>query len=135
MKRYLLDANLVLRFLLDDHPQLSDRAAGLFAQAAAGKCVLVLPSVVIAECVWVLRSFYETDHADVSRVLVSLVTRPGIASDEPATVVDALRRLSRTKLDYVDCYLAARAADSDDTVATFDKGFGKFDDVRLWNGS
>ncbi len=132
MRRYLLDANLVLRFLLNDHPELSDRAAGLFARAAAGECVLVLPSVVVAECVCVLRSFYDKSHADISRVLSSLATRRGLLSDEPALVVDALDRMARTRLDYVDCYLAARAADADDTVATFDKGLRKFDDIRLW---
>ena len=64
--RYLLDANLVLRFLRDDHPALSPRATALFASASRGDCALVLPSVVVAECVWVLRSFYDVSHARIA---------------------------------------------------------------------
>ena len=131
MTRYLLDANLVLRFLLDDHPTLSARAATLFARAAAGECTLVLPSVIVAECVWVLRSFYDETHADIARTLSSFVTRPGISADDSALVVDALERMGRTRLDYVDCYLAARGARTGEAVASFDEDF-RNDDIVRW---
>ena len=132
MTRYLLDANVVLRFLRDDHRTLSRRASALFESAAAGDCTIVLPAVVLAECVWVLRSFYDESHERVANVLTALVTSPGIAADEPEVTVDALARMAAHRLDYADCYLAARAARSDEPIASFDRDLDRFDDVRRW---
>ena len=47
MKKYLLDTNVLLRFLLDDHAELSQAAAGLFQQAADSKCLLILPILAL----------------------------------------------------------------------------------------
>ena len=91
-----------------------------------------MPSVIVAECVWVLRSFYDETRADIARTLSSFVTRPGIAADDPALVVDALERMGRTRLDYVDCYLAARGARTGEAMASFDGNFRKFDDIVRW---
>ena len=132
MIRYVLDANIVLRLLRDDHPKHSSQARALFADAAAGRCELILPQVVLAECVWVLRSFYATEPAAIAEPLLTLINAPGIVADEPAVASDALRRMSTTKLDYIDCYVAARAANSQDAVASFDRDFRKFQDVRCW---
>jgi len=132
MTRYLLDANLILRFLRDDQPKQSPKASALFAQAAAGECVLTIPSVVLAECVWVLRSFYKTDRKAVALALSKLISKPGVETDEPELAIDALDRLAKTNVDYVDCYLAARSAAHDDPVASFDKDFRKFKDIRRW---
>jgi len=132
MTRYLLDANLVLRFLRDDHPKHSPAASALFAQAAVGQCVLTIPSVVLAECVWVLSSFYKTDRAAIASALSKLISKPGVETDEPELVIDALGRLANTNADYADCYLAARSAAYDNPVASFDKDFQKFKDIRRW---
>ena len=78
-----------------------------------------------------LRSFYDETHARVASVLSALVSSPGVAADDPAVTSDALERMGRTRLDYVDCYLAARAASVDDVVASFDRDF-RNDDVRRW---
>ena len=134
MTRYLLDANLILRFLRDDHAELSPKARALFAQAASGDCVLLIPGVVLAECVLVLRSYYKADRELVALTLTKLISKPGVEADEPALAVEALSRMATTNADYADCYLAARSAAHDHPVASFDKDFRKFKDVRRWEG-
>lgn len=42
MKRYVLDTNLIIRFLTDDHPKMSRAAAALFEESATGKTELLL---------------------------------------------------------------------------------------------
>ena len=132
MTRYVLDANVILRFLRDDHPEHSPQATGLFAQAASGDCVLAIPSVVLAECVWVLQSFYSTEREAIALALSKLISKPGVETDELELAIDALRRLAKTNIDYVDCYLAARASASGETVASFDKDLQKSDDIQRW---
>ena len=134
MTRYVLDANLVLRFLRDDHPTHSPQAKSLFEAASSGACVLVLPSVVLAECVWVLGSHYGVSAARISQTLIAMLTKPGVKTDEPEVAIDALERMAGTGLDYVDCYLAARAVQDGHTVASFDQDFRKFKDVKRWKG-
>lgn len=78
MKRFLLDTNILLRFLLDDHAELSKKARHIFKQADQNACALVLSDVAIAEAVWVLKSFYELTRADISSQLSLLVQQEGI---------------------------------------------------------
>ena len=43
-----------------------------------------------------------------------------------------LLRFASTKCDFLDCYLAALAAASGDHIATFDRDFDRFDDIKRW---
>ena len=88
--------------------------------------------VVLAECVWVLQSFYSTERETIALALSKLISKPGVEADEFELAIDALRRLAKTNVVYVDCFLAVRASASGKTVASFDKDFQKFDDIHLW---
>jgi predicted nucleic acid-binding protein len=132
MKRYLLDTNIIIRFLMADPPRSARIATDLFADAAAGRCLLVLTDVVLAESVYVLRSFYKVPAGRVADLLFQLIRSPGIETDDPKTAQDALARMGASGIDYADCHLAARAAGSDITISTLDRDFRKFDDIRTW---
>jgi predicted nucleic-acid-binding protein len=73
VKKYLLDTNVLLRFLLDDHPELSGAAACLFQEAADEKCLLILTDLGIAEAVWVLTSYYKLERQKVAESLAKLL--------------------------------------------------------------
>jgi len=45
--------------------------------------------------------------------------------------LDALDRYGKTGIHFVDCLIAAAAASQNVPVATFDRDFGKFTDVRV----
>jgi predicted nucleic-acid-binding protein len=78
VKKYLLDTNVRLRFLLDDHPELSRAAAGLFQQAADEECLLILTELGIAEAVWVLTSFYNLERQKVAEGRAKLLIKAGV---------------------------------------------------------
>jgi hypothetical protein len=69
MKRYILDTNLLVRFLKNDHPKMSSAAADLFLQSASGKVELHLDPTIVAETAFVLTSFYKQDRAEVADAL------------------------------------------------------------------
>ena len=52
-----IDANVVLRFITGDPPEMAARALELMARAENGEVCLRLPHLVVAETVWVLSSF------------------------------------------------------------------------------
>ena len=133
MKKYLLDTNVLLRFLLDDHPELSRAAAGLFQRAADEKCLLILTDLCIAEAVWVLTSYYKIERQKVADSLAKLLLKAGVQCPSLEPVLDALARFKATNCDFFDCYLAAQAASSGIAIASFDKDFRKFEDASLWD--
>ena len=57
METYLLDTNVVLRFLLRDEPRMATAAEALFARAERGEVKLLIDSVILAEVLFVLQSF------------------------------------------------------------------------------
>jgi len=133
-KRRLVDTNLIVRYLVQDHESYSRAAGRLFEACDRGDVVLVILPVVLAECVFVLESFYEHPRADIAAVLSQLISSPGVEISETAIHLDALDRYRRTKIHFVDCVIAATAVARKMPVASFDQDFRKFGDVRVTVG-
>ena len=130
-KRRLVDTNLIVRYLVQDHEKHAKAAGRLFEACDRGEVVIVVLPAVLAECVFVLESFYEHPRPDIASALSRLVSSPGIEISEVAIHLDALDRYKRTKIHFVDCLIAATAAAENVAVASFDQDFRKFTDVRV----
>jgi len=133
MTNYLLDTNVLIRFLREDHEEHSPAAQGLFLEALSGECVLILTEVAVAEAVWVLLSVYKIDRRQIAEELQFVAKSPGVRCVNRNELLDALDRFAITRFDFLDCYLAAMAAASGDHVATFDNDFVRFTDVLRWD--
>ena len=92
--------------------------------------IAVLP-VVLAECVFVLESFYRHPRADIATALGRLISSPGVEISEVTVHLDALNRYKGTKAHFVDCVIAATAVAKNVPSATLDEDFRKFVDVRV----
>src|ERR1017187_2978578 len=112
-KRRLLDTNLIVRYLVQDHEKHGRAAAKLFEACDRGEITFVLLPAVLAGCVFVLESFYQHPRGDIGRVLSNLVGSPGIELAGPAIHLDALERYGKSKLHFVDCVIAAHATAED----------------------
>ena len=130
-KRRLVDTNLIVRYLVQDHEKHAKAAGKLFDACDRGDVVIVVLPGVLAECVFVLESFYEHPRGNISSALSGLISSPGVEIGEATIHLDALERYRKTKVHFVDCLLAATATAEDTPVATFDRDFRKFDDVRV----
>jgi predicted nucleic-acid-binding protein len=130
-KRTLVDTNLIVRYLVQDHEKHAKAAGRLFDACDRGDMVIVVLPAVLAECVFVLESFYEHPRANIASVLSTLISSPGVEINEAAIHLDALERYQKTRFHFVDCLIAATASAEDTSVATFDRDFRKFGDVRV----
>ena len=135
MKKYLLDTNVLLRFLLGDHDELSPKAARLFRRAADRECVVILTDLSIAEAVWVLTSYYRLERKPVAESLAKMLVQAGVHCADLEAVLDALARFKKTNCDFYDCYMATQAVAAGVAIASFDKDFAKFKDVTLWDAN
>ena len=122
-----VDANVLLRFLTGDPPELAGRASGLLEEAERGGVPLRVHSVVVAETVWVLQSFYGYSKGEISGALTPLLEHPALRVEGAGTVIRALEAMASTNVDFADALLAATARSRGEGVASFDKAFRKLD--------
>ncbi len=120
MNRLWVDANVLLRYLTGEPPAQAARAARLMARAEAGDVSIYVAPLVLAEVVWVLKSFYGHPMTVIRETLVPLVGAPGIEVDDVAIVVEALELAADRNVDFIDAFLAVQAAAAGETVCTFD---------------
>jgi len=129
--RRLVDTNLIVRHLVQDHEKHARAAGKLFDACDRGDLVVVVLPVVLAECVFVLESFYGHRRTDIASALGRLISSPGVEMRDLTIHLGALDRYQETSAHFVDCLIAATAAAENVSVATFDQGFRKFTDVRV----
>ena len=130
MRELILDANVLVRFLVQDVPQQAKAAKKLVEQAESGALLLVVDPMIIAETVYVLTSFYKKPRETVADALMAFVQSDGVSVADESRLVDALRRFQRSSVDFADAWLAATAAETHREVASFDRDLDRFADVK-----
>jgi len=111
----LLDANVILRYLLQDHEAMFDKAVELIENE---ECLIL--GEVLAEVIYVLNGYYKVPRDEISQTLRTLLLQPNIhCHEKPADYLRTLEIFAEKSLDYVDCLL--RALGEKMQVATFDK--------------
>lgn len=131
MTRFWADANVVLRFLTGEPVELAEKAARLMARAERGEIVIVLPALVIAEVIWVLKSFYRRSLDEIAEVLIPLMSADGIEVEDRDLLIQAVELAREKNVDFVDAALALRAARSGEPVCSFDGDFKRLPVKRI----
>lgn len=121
----LLDSNVLLRFLLHDDPDQSQRARALMERLEAGSERAELGDGVVAETVWVLEKRARVAREEIARRLSALASLRGVAYRGKRVLLEALSNFGATSCDIVDCLLAARARSRRVQVVSFDHDFEK----------
>lgn len=98
--------------------------------ALAGENVLLLSDVVLAECVYVLESFYEVARPRVAELMRSAIALTTIQTIDPPTLLRALEVYEVNRLDFAEAYLVAQAeATGVKEVLSFDRSIDRVDTV------
>lgn len=123
MKRLWVDANVLLRFLTGDPQDLAEKAARLMSRAERGELVLIVPALVIAEVVWVLKSFYRHSFKEIAEVMVPLMGADGLEVENRDLLIQAIELAREKNVDFVDAVLALQAQRQNEPVCSFDGDF------------
>jgi predicted nucleic acid-binding protein len=127
---YQLDANVLLRFLRNDHRDHSPRAARFIQDANGGKAILEVAAVTVAEIFYALKAAYKVDRRTAAKTLAAVLNTPAFHLPERRRVLDALARVERANVDFGDAYIAATAVETGVAAASFDHDFDRFPDVQ-----
>lgn len=123
----LLDANLILRFLLKDHPSQSQAAKRVLESKNE---TLLLQDLAVAEVVWVLTSVYKLSKEDIAEKIYHFLSLNSIFSNK-SLLIRALYFYRNFNISFVDAYLAAYAEEKKlEGIYSFDKGFDKIKQVK-----
>lgn len=127
--RYLLDTDILLRFLANESSPHGQAARKLFEEAASGAVLLDISPVIVAEAFYTLLSFYGVERKEAAEKLSALLQQRGVKLRDAAQLLSALERLQTVKVGFADAFLAAGGALERVAVASFDRDFDKFADV------
>jgi predicted nucleic acid-binding protein len=127
---YQLDANVLLRFLRNDHKDFSPRAAKFIQQANDGKISLHVSAVTVAEVFYTLKVSYKVPRRTAAQTLASVFNTPAFSLSESTRIFDCLARVQSANVDFGDAYLASSAVEAGIGVASFDTDLDKFSDVK-----
>jgi predicted nucleic-acid-binding protein len=120
MYKAVLDTNVILRLLIGDNQEQQKQALQWIKQAQLGDLHLTLPTIVVAETVFVLESFYEKQRHDIAGIMNDLLSNLWI--DVPdRDVLLALWKYYASGLHFVDSFLIAWSKVQDIPVLSFDK--------------
>ena len=117
----IVDANIIIRFLLNDHPKLSQLATSLFSKAQKKLIKIYLDEVILAEVIWTLSSFYKIKKADLIDNIEKLLSQDWIVNTKKKSMLKALYLYKSSNLDYIDCWIFIVSQTLKFKLETFDK--------------
>jgi len=123
-KVYLIDTNVILRYLLGDHAEFSPRAEAFMADLSEGSKNAEILDVVIVECVYVMERYYEIPKSEIVEKLSAILNFSGIVNPDRSEILEALLKYENSNIDIVDCILAARSS-PEKVVISFDRDIEK----------
>ncbi len=127
-KVYLIDTNVILRYLLGDHKSFSPKAKAFMELISQGTKKAEIPSVVIVECVYVMEKFYKIPKNEIVDTLTKTLNFSGIVNPDKSEILEALLKYANTNTDIVDCILAAQSS-PEKVIISFDKYFDKLNAI------
>ncbi len=113
MQKTLIDANVILRYLLNDIEEMSAEADKIIKSGA-----FTLPEV-IAEVVYVLKSVYKVERVEIANAICEFLKEIDVKNKD--IIIEALKIFSETSLDFVDCILIAYNKIENVPVFSFDR--------------
>jgi len=121
---YVLDTNVLLRYLVGDNPKQQKQAHAWFKQAEAGKIRLLLKPVVIAETSFVLGFAYKKSREEIAEALESMLAQKWLEVENRNTLTN-MWYWYKKGFHFVDSYLLAWTKNNETSLLTFDKALEK----------
>jgi len=127
-----LDTNVLARWIIDDDPRQATRVQRLFEEAREQQSPLFVPSTVMLELEWVLRSRYKLDKSAILGAFNALLETQELEfQDEPA-LERALSLYRQNAADFADCLHAGQCGSAGRTpMITFDETAARLPNVEL----
>jgi predicted nucleic-acid-binding protein len=127
-----LDTNVLVRWLVEDDDKQTARAQRLFDQARTRRETWFVPSTVMLELEWVLRSRYAFDKSTVLQAFNALLETQELEFDAETALECALYLFRNGTAEFADCLHASLCSLAGNApLLTFDENAARLTGVEL----
>ncbi|MBL4954955.1 PIN domain-containing protein [Neobacillus sp. YIM B02564] len=119
MNKFFVDTNVLIRLIVKDNDDKFRTMLELAKKVENHELSLIIPTVVIAECCWLLKSFYQLEKSLIKEYLTDILQSVNVEPEEE-TVIEALRLYAEKNVDFADALLSVKSS-STLPVLTWDK--------------
>jgi predicted nucleic-acid-binding protein len=116
----LIDANIILRYLLKDDETLFEKASSLLEKVKVGEDSVIISESVLAESVYVLQKVYKIEREVIAEKLRELFAYKGIANSDRKDLIDSIILFGQTRLSIVDSIVCTKSINQGLSLITFD---------------
>lgn len=121
----IIDTNILLRYLRNDHPILSIKAKKIFEKAYKNNINIYLDEVILAEAIWALASYYKTPKSLIVSKLLEQLYFDWIINPRKKLLLKSLFLYKAKSLSYIDCWIFTVNNALKTTLETFDHDLKK----------
>ncbi|KTT15048.1 PIN domain-containing protein [Pseudacidovorax intermedius] len=127
-----LDTNVLVRWLVDDDAEQTERVGRCIETARHRKEALFVPLTVILELEWVLRSRYGFAKPSILSTFTALLETRELSLESEHVVERALHGYREGRADFADCLHAAACHAADQApLLTLDAKAARLPDAQL----
>ena len=114
----MLDANVILRYLLNDHEEMASEAEKIIRSQTA-----LVTIEVVAEVIYVLKRVYSISRDEIKESVLGFLSE--VQVEEREVLALGIETYAEQNLDFVDCILYAYKCVKKHDILTFDKRLKK----------
>ena len=123
--RVLLDANILIRFLVRDDEILYQKSLEIIKEIEQGEKEALLMDFILAEIIYVLKRIYKIDKIQISNVLKKILLNDYFYTDNKLVTFEALDIYANKNIDFADAMLCAKKNLEGFEIVSFDKDMQK----------
>src|SRR3990170_1726880 len=125
MKRIIPDANIFIRYFLNDIASQVTRAEKVFEKAKKKEIELIIPQIVIFEILFILEKYYKFDKAELKEKLKSILSTDYFNIIERSVFLKALEIWSLQNISFPDAFIISFSEVNQADIFSFDKKLNK----------
>jgi len=106
---YLLDTNVIIRFLVGDHEEHLEQSIVIFKDIEKAKVQVEILEGVLMEAFFVLTKFYKIPKNNVINDLKMILNFNGVINSNKTILYEALNIIENRNIDFVDALICAKS--------------------------
>ena len=105
---YLIDINVIIRFLVGDHKEHLEIATEIFRKIELGEYEVEILESVVMEVLFVLIKFYKLPKDEVIDDLKRIIAFRGVVGNK-ILLIETLNIVENKNIDFVDALICAKS--------------------------
>jgi len=106
---YLLDTNIIIRFLIGDHEEHLTKSIEFFKEMESAKLQVEILDTVLMEAFFVLTKFYKLPKNEVINDLKTILAFNGVINSNKPILYETLSIIEVKNIDFVDALICAKS--------------------------